>query len=177
MTTLSISVYPGAQLSSADQAEILTLCSLAYEEDAAPWLTTLKGPIHVVGRIGSRIVSHAAWVERWLAPGDLGMLRAAYVEAVATLPAFQGRGYGAEVMQTLPPLIEDFDIAALSPSNAGFYRRIGWESWQGELSVRLAFGLIMSLDEQAMILRLPRTPAALDVTAPLSIDGRNGERW
>lgn len=177
MNRLSISVRPSDQLSHADQAEILALCGLAYDEDAAPWLTTLVDPVHVIGRIDGRIVSHAAWVERWLKPSNLGRLRAAYIEAVATMPDAQGRGHAAQIMMALTPLLGEFDIAALSPSDPAFYARLGWELWQGELSVRTVSGVIASPHEVAMIFRLPKTPLALDLTAAMSIDGRDGESW
>ncbi len=177
MSELSISVVPGLQLLEADKAEILALCSLAYEEDAAPWLTTLVDPVHVIGRIEGRIISHAAWVERRLEPANLGVLRAAYIEAVATLPKAQGRGHSAKILIALSQLLGEFDIAALSPSDATFYARLGWELWKGELSVQLSSGPVASPGEAVMILRLPKTPMALDITAPLAIDGRDGESW
>ncbi len=177
MTGLAITVKPSWQLTNGEYDEILALCSLAYEEEFEQYLAPLVDPVHVIGRIDGRIVSHAAWVERWLEPAGLGTLRTAYIEAVATLPEAQGRGHGAQIMAALPPMLGDFDMAALSPSDAFFYARLGWELWLGELSVRSTFGLIASPDEEAMILRLPKTPAALDLTAPLSIEGREGESW
>lgn len=173
---LVITVCAAADLSAAESTEITTLCSLAYDEDAEPWLTPLLDPVHVIGRIDGRMVSHAAWVERWLQPDGLAPLRTAYIEAVATHPDGQGRGHGSQVMATLPALLGAFDIAALSPSDAGFYARLGWEPWRGPLSVRTPEGLVVSEDEEVMILRLPRTPP-LDLTVGLSIEERAGEVW
>ena len=173
---LVITVCPAADLSAADRADIIALCSLAYEEDAEPWITPLVDPVHVIGRIDGRMVSHAAWVERWLQPEGLEPLRTAYIEAVATHPDAQRRGLASRIMAALPALLGNFELGGLAPSDAGFYAQLGWESWLGPLSVRTPEGLVASEGEEAMILRLPRTPA-LDLTVGLSIEGRDGEVW
>jgi aminoglycoside 2'-N-acetyltransferase I len=69
------------------------------------------------------------------------------------------------------------EIGALSPSAEAFYERLGWETWSGPLVVRTATGTEDTPDETVMILRLPQTPATLDVTAPLAVDWRPGEVW
>lgn len=176
MTGLAISVGTGDSLTPAERAEVLALCSAAYEEDFAPYLALLPDAIHVIGRIGDRIVSHAAWVTRWLQPAGGALLRTAYIEAVATVPDAQGRGYATAVLAALPPLLGGFDIAALSPSEPGFYARLGWVCWEGALSVRTPAGPLPSPDEDVMILRLESTPP-LDLTAGLSIEYRDGEVW
>jgi aminoglycoside 2'-N-acetyltransferase I len=82
------------------------------------------------------------------------------------------------LLRALVPLLADYDVGALSPSDPAFYERLGWELWRGPLSVRTATGLEASdSEEQAMILRLPRTPEALDLTAPLSVEWRPGDAW
>jgi aminoglycoside 2'-N-acetyltransferase I len=103
-------------------------------------------------------------------------LRTAYVEAVATEPAFQRRGFATAVMQRVAHAIGDFDLGGLSPSEVGFYERLGWELWRGPLSIRSAAGLIPTPNERVMILRLPRTPP-LDLHSPLSAEWREGELW
>jgi aminoglycoside 2'-N-acetyltransferase I len=65
----------------------------------------------------------------------------------------------------------------LSPFNVKFYERLGWELWRGPLFIRTEKGLIPSpTDEEVMIFRLPETPD-LDLTAPLSVEWREGEAW
>jgi aminoglycoside 2'-N-acetyltransferase I len=156
---------------------MLELCTEAYGEDFAPYLAVLSDPVHVLAHEGGLLVSHACWVTRWLQPGSGPLLRAAYVEAVATRPGFRKRGLASAVMQRLVQEFAGYDIAALSPSDAGFYRRLGWERWRGPLLVRTASGLKPSPDDEVcMIFRLAKSPE-LDLGAPLSIEWRPGEVW
>ena len=117
-------------------------------------------------------------MERELRIDGIGRLRTAYVEAVATLPAHQRRGHASALMKRIPRLVADFSLAALSPSNEHFYRRLGWEKWQGRLSFQDASGReIETPDEQLMIYRLPLTPPSLDPRAKVSTDWRPLEVW
>ena len=74
-------------------------------------------------------------------------------------------------------LLEGFDIAALSPSEDGFYQRLGWEAWTGPLAYLQDSVLVPTPEEQVMIYRLPRTPARLDLDAALTCDWRPGDVW
>ncbi|MDX2006306.1 MAG: GNAT family N-acetyltransferase [Meiothermus sp.] len=177
MPELSFEVVTGEALSTGVRAEILNLCSSAYNEDFSAHLELLTKPVHVFARLGGRMVSHAAWVERHLQPDGLGLLRTAYVEAVATLPEAQGKGYASAILSEIPGLVSDFDLAALSPSDPAFYRRLGWELWQGPLLIRRDAGLVPTPDEVVMIRRLPGTPAALNTRVRLSAEWRPGEVW
>ena len=141
------------------------------------WFDYLPGSTHVLGRLDGELVSHAAWVTRLLQPEGLPLLRTAYVEAVATAPEHQGRGYATAVLRALADRITDFDLGALSPSDAKFYARLGWESWRGPTLIRLPEGgLLDPTGEDVMILRLPATPA-LDLNARLTAEWRRGELW
>ncbi|KPF77775.1 hypothetical protein IP88_05525 [alpha proteobacterium AAP81b] len=172
---LAISVRPVATLTAVERTAIVDLCSRAYEEDFAPYFAVMPDFVHVCGHIDGVLVAHAGWVTRWLQAGDGALLRTAYVEAVATLPEAQGRGHASAILAALPPHWVTFDIAALSPSDVGFYARFGWEAWRGPLLARRD-GVAAMPDETAMILRLPRTPD-LDIAASLSIEWREGEVW
>lgn len=123
-------------------------------------------------------MSHAAWVTRWLAPGARAPLRTAYVEAVATDPAHQRRGYASAVLQRLIREVAGFDLAALCPSDEGqwLYGRLGWVPWLGPLSIRGGSGPIATPEESIMIHRLPGSPP-LDLNDPLSAEWRPGELW
>ena len=71
-----------------------------------------------------------------------------------------------------------WELAALSPSDAAFYERRGWERWRGPLAIRRDRHLEPSPeDEQVMIHRLPRTPATIDTAALLTAEWREGELW
>lgn len=175
---LQIDIVASKELDESLRSELLALCSEAYEEDFSPFLDLLHPATHLLGRIDGELVSHAAWVERELRAGTGGALRTAYVEAVATLPAHQGRGYASELLRRIPPLLGDYAIAALSPSADAYYRRLGWELWLGPLSYVDRDGAeIPTPEEDVMIHRLPRTPPSLDLRAPLSTDWRPGDVW
>jgi aminoglycoside 2'-N-acetyltransferase I len=174
---LTLAVARAADLTPAQRAEIIALCARAFGEPFDDWFGVLPGSTHVLGRLGGELVSHAAWVTRWLQPEGRPLLRAAYVEAVATATEHQDQGYASAVLRKLADEIVDFDLGGLSPSDAAFYERLGWESWRGPTAIRLPDG--GSLDttgEDVMILRLPRTPP-LDLNSRLTAEWRRGELW
>lgn len=165
-------------LSSSARNELLDLCSRAYEEDFSAYLRLLDPAVHLFARCDGMLVSHVAWVERPLMARGVGRLRCAYVEAVATAPEHRGRGFATALMARIPSLVGEFDIAALSPSDDRFYRRLGWEMWLGPLSYLEPSGQeVPTPEEQVMIYRLPRTPASLDTHAKLSTTWRPLEVW
>ena len=158
------------------EAEILAMCSRAYEEDLEPLFRTFTGATHVVAFMQGSIVSHAMWVTRWLQPGDGALLRTAYVEMVATDPHFERCGYASAVMQRLAESITDFDLGALCPAEPGLYAKLGWVFWRGPLYIRDRDRLVQTADERVMVLPLAHTPT-LDLDAPLSAEWREGELW
>ena len=165
-----------AEMPSATLAEVLRLCDTAYAEPIAPYLASIGAGEHLLGRVGHVLVSHLMWVTRWLEPEGSRPLRTAYVELVATAPAEQRRGYATRLLKALPPLIEDYDLAALSPAIEEPYVRLGWRYWRGPLATRKDGRLLPDPDERVMIRPLPQTPAlALDL--PLSVEWRPGETW
>jgi aminoglycoside 2'-N-acetyltransferase I len=175
--TLAIEVVESTVMPESTLQEIRDLCTEAYAEDFSHAFELLGPGVHVIARREGRIVSHAMWVERALQAGDGSCLRTAYVEAVATTPAFQRRGFGTRVMRRLASEIRDYDLGALSPSDERFYGRLGWEAWRGPLFIRTATGIEATPDEGVMILRLGKTPAGLDPDSPLSAEWRPGELW
>lgn len=98
------------------------------------------------------------------------MLRTAFVEAVATAPEHQGKGFASAVLRELATHITSYDLGALSPSEAAFYERLGWELWRGPLGIRTEHGLKPTPGEEAMILRLPRRRCSTS-TAPCPRNG------
>ncbi len=174
-TELGLQICKSTDLPVDVAKAILELCSLAYAEDFAPYLI-YPNPVHVLGWIGSELVSHAMWVERWLQVGNEAPRRTAYIEAVATHPVHQKQGYASDILRHVASAIGDFELAALSPSDASFYARLGWELWRGPLAIRTEQGLEATPDEEVMILRLPKT-GAINLAAPLSAEWRAGEVW
>ncbi len=175
---LQLRVRPADALTPSDRSAIVALCEAAFDEDFGRLFELLPGSTHVLAHLGGTLVSHACWVTRQLQPGALPPLRAAYVEAVATLPAYGGRGYGSAVMTRLAAEIArgDYDLGALAPARYAFYERLGWERWRGPTAIRTDRGLLPTPDDDVLILRLPRTPE-LDLDAPLSAEWREGELW
>jgi aminoglycoside 2'-N-acetyltransferase I len=141
-----------------------------------PLFATFHDATHILGFVGSTLVSHAMWVTRWLQPRDSPHLRTAYIEMVATEPHLQGRGFATAVMRRLAGAIVGYELGALCPAEPQFYARLGWIFWRGPLFIGLGEQFVPTPDERIMILRLPKTPS-LDVSQPLSAEWREGELW
>jgi aminoglycoside 2'-N-acetyltransferase I len=164
-------------LNTETRASIIHVCRIAHQNDDCIHLFSYipSGGIHVLAYREQEVVSHAVATTRWLQPEGLPLLRTAYVDAVATLPAYQGQGIASTLMRHLATVLSDFEIACLATDNAvPFYARLGWEVWRGPLAGRRATELLPTPDQQGiMILRLARTPP-LDVESLLVVeyDGR-----
>lgn len=177
-SALEIRLVPSQAMSLELREQIRVLCSVAYQEDFTAYLQLLSPATHVLGYADGELVSHVAWVERELRVGGLGSLRTAYIEAVATLPSHQGHGFATALMQATPSLLHEFQLAALAPSDATFYQRLGWRMWEGPLSYIDPSGAqIDTPDEEVMIYPLPLTPSNLDVRASLTTKWRAIEVW
>ena len=164
------------ELNADTRASIIHVCRTAHQEDDFTHLFSYipSGGIHVLAYREQEVVSHAVATTRWLQPEGLPLLRTAYVDAVATLPAYQGQGIGSTLMRHLATVLSDFEIACLETERVSFYARLGWEVWRGPLAGRRATELLPTPDQKGiMILRLARTPP-LDVESLLVIeyDGR-----
>ena len=134
--------------------------------------------MHLLGHEDGALVGHAVVTTRWLQPAGLPLLRTAYVDAVATLPARQGQGVGSAVMRALAAAVaEEYEIACLETQRDGFYARLGWEIWPGPLAGRGPDGPIPTPDQRwVLILRLPRTPD-LDLDGLLTIECQPTRIW
>jgi aminoglycoside 2'-N-acetyltransferase I len=173
---ISFEVMRAEDLTAAHRAEIISLCAAAYQENFDHLFEALPGSTHILARLHGKLVSHAEWVTRWLEPEGQKLLRTAYVEAVATAPEWQGRGFATAVMKELGAQIVSYELGGLSPSDAVFYERLGWELWRGPLAIRTESGLLPTPDEEVMILRLANTPS-LDLSSTLTAEWRSGELW
>jgi aminoglycoside 2'-N-acetyltransferase I len=174
--TLTLAAIEGRDLSGADRAAVIDLCSRAFETDFAALFNTFHEPTHVLAKLDGVLVSHALWVTRWLQAGSGPLLRTAFVEAVATGPAYQDRGFATQVMRMLQAAVIDYDLAGLSTGRPGFYARLGWQNWRGPLFVRTDVGLLATPNDSVMVLLLPDT-LPLDLNGPLSAEWRVGELW
>jgi aminoglycoside 2'-N-acetyltransferase I len=194
---------PTADLSDSELTALRRLMDEAFGTDPEEpftdddWLHALGG-IHVIAdadaadaaarpddpgvvrsdRPALGIVGHASVVPRTLHAGGLP-LRTGYVEAVATAPAWQGRGVGSAVMREIGAVIaERYELGALGTGAHHFYERLGWTIWQGPSSVRTASGDRPTPDDDGyvMVLRTP-TSTALDIRRPISCEWRPGDAW
>jgi GNAT superfamily N-acetyltransferase len=149
-------------LDEAVRASIVALCCAAHNEPNFVHLFTYvpEGGWHFLAHQGSELVSHALVTTRWLQPAGHGVLKTAWVDAVCTAPALQGRGYGSAVMRCLARSVAGgYAIAGLQTDVPGFYTRLGWEEWRGPLAGRGEDGLVPTPTQTGvMILRHPRTP-------------------
>jgi aminoglycoside 2'-N-acetyltransferase I len=174
--SISVTSARTEDLNANTRAAIIDVCRTAHREDDFTHLFSYipSGGIHVMAYWEHELVGHAVATSRWLQPEGLPLLRTAYVDAVATLPAYQGQGIGSTLMHHLATVIADFELACLETERVSFYARLGWEVWRGALAGRRATELLPTPEQKGiMILRLPRTPP-LDVERLLVVeyDGR-----
>jgi aminoglycoside 2'-N-acetyltransferase I len=175
----SVVVFDSDDLSPAHRAAAIEVCVAAHDNVEFNNLFSYfpSGARHFLGLRGSEVVSHAVVSTRYLEPAGLGVLRTAFVDAVSTLPAAQGLGYASAVMRRLAASIDDYDIACLQTDIPGFYERLGWELWRGDLAGRGDDGLVPTPGQQGvMILRLAATPA-LDLDSLLTIEVQPERIW
>jgi aminoglycoside 2'-N-acetyltransferase I len=170
-----------AELTERDLEAMRGLFAAAWPEEEytdADW-SNLFGGLHVVLELDGRLATHASVVPRELRTGGRA-LNTGYVEAVATWPGLQRRGFATRVMRVVNEhILDEYELGGLDTSRHGFYRRVGWERWRGPTFVRLGDRERATPEEDGfvMILRTPRTPASLDLDAPISCDWREGDVW
>ena len=167
-------------LDDATRASIIRVCVEAHQEEDFKNLFSYipSGGWHFLAYHNDDLVSHAVVTTRWLQPEGQPLLKTAYTDAVSTLPAYQGRGYGSALMRQLAKDIDsEYVIACLETERDTFYERLGWEVWRGPLAGRSEDGLIPTPHQTGiMILRLSRTPA-LDLDTRLTIECQADRIW
>jgi aminoglycoside 2'-N-acetyltransferase I len=177
--TMRLTFAQTEELDAATRAAIIQVCSAAHQEADFNNLFAYipAGGRHFLAYRAEELVSHAVVTTRWLQPADQPLLKTAYVDAVATLPLYQGQGYGSAVIRHLAENIADYEIACLETDIPAFYARLGWEAWRGALAGRGEHGLIPTPAQTGiMILRLTRTPV-LELDRGLTIECQGGRIW
>ncbi len=167
------------QLDAVMRAAIVELCTAAYQTDFSRFFFHLPTDgLHFIAYRDDQIVSHAVVTTRWVQPERLPVLRAACVDAVATLPVYQRRGYGSAVMRELSAHLTEYDIAYLTTDQAAFFEHLGWERWRGPRAGRSGGELVPTLSQQdIMILRLANTPPLdLDRLLTIEVQAAKGRR-
>jgi GNAT superfamily N-acetyltransferase len=186
---IQLEVIPAQELSQSDLYAIQNLCARAYNEEVWCDYGYLKTANHVIGRDAGVIVAHALWVNRSFSINGATPLMTAYIEYVATEPARQGQGLASQLLRFSLDYIQSeivlraelrqefgYQLAALAPEDSQFYERLGWELWQGDLSIKLDDQLIETPDDDVMIYRLASTPK-ICITDDLCAEWREGELW
>jgi aminoglycoside 2'-N-acetyltransferase I len=166
-------------LSPPVRRDIRALLDAAFEGDFSDhdWGHALGG-LHVWVTGPDGVVSHGSVVARTLVcRGEV--LRAGYVEAVATAAAHRRQGHGAAVMRRLGEHIQaTWPLGALSTGTPAFYETVGWVRWRGPTFVAAPAGRMRTPGDDGgiMILRTPRSPA-LDLDGDVTCDWRPGDVW
>lgn len=167
-------------LNAVTRAAIIEVCIAAHHEEDFKNLFKYvsSGGWHFLAYQDEQLVSHALVTTRWLQPEGQQLLRTAYIDAVATLPAYQGQGYGSAIMRQLATEVDhEYVVACLETDKIGFYERLGWQTWRGPLAGRSDSELIPTPEQSGiMVLRLSQTPS-LDLDSGLSIECQTGRIW
>jgi aminoglycoside 2'-N-acetyltransferase I len=156
-----------------DAARALLDAVFAGEMTDHDWDHALGG-VHALAWEGGELVGHASVVQRRLLHGGRA-LRAGYVEGVGVLAGRRGRGHGAAMMAPLERVIRAaYDLGALGSSDAAreFYAARGWRVWEGPTFALTPDGVERTAEEDV----LPGA-VALDLSAPLTCDWRDGDVW
>jgi aminoglycoside 2'-N-acetyltransferase I len=168
------------ELEADTRTAIIDVCVMAHQEEDFRNLFSYvpSGGWHFLAFQGEQLVSHALVTTRWLQPEGHPLLRTAYIDAVATLPAYQGRGHASALMRHLASRIDDeYVLACLESERVEFYERLGWELWRGPLAGRSEQGLIPTPEQKGiMILRLSQAPG-LDLDSTLTIEAQATRIW
>jgi aminoglycoside 2'-N-acetyltransferase I len=173
---LEISVLPSSRMTRETTADVIRLCSEVFDLDYSFYMNLCPDRVHVLGYVDGALVSHALWLDRRLIVGEGHSFDTAYVEGVATHADHRRRGYGSAIMRRLQEEIRDYDFGALSPAVPEWYKKLGWEEWQGPLWIDHDGQLEATPDECVLIYRTPRTPP-LNLTATLTGEWRPFEPW
>lgn len=180
--TPAVRAVPTGDLRPGEVAALRALFDAAWADEGdrftdEDWQHTIGG-VHFILEEDGEIRSHASVIERELHVGDR-RLRTGYVEAVATWPASQRRGYGSAVMREVASQVDRmFRLGALATGLTGFYEPLGWVVWKGPTYVRTDEGPVRTAeDDGGVMVRFTPSSPALDLSAPISCEWRPGDVW
>jgi aminoglycoside 2'-N-acetyltransferase I len=177
---LQVRSFQTEEVNAGLRNAIVELCIAAHEEPDFRNLFSYvpSGGLHFLVFHEEQPVSHALVTTRWLQPEGGTLLRTAYVDAVATSPAYQGKGHGSALMRTLADTVDrEYEIACLETDREGFYERLGWQTWRGPLAGRSEQGLVPTPEQTGiMVLRLSQTPV-LHLNSMLTIECQANRIW
>lgn len=176
---MKVESFPTSAAPDSLLADLHAVCLRAFDGDFDPedWDHALGG-MHFVAYADGRPLAHASVVERTLWIADVAC-SAGYVEAVATEPLVQGRGYGSAVMAAAGTWIEpNFDVGALATGEFHFYERLGWQRWRGPTFVADGGERRRSPEADGAIMVLPTERfGSFDLSATIACESRPGDDW
>lgn len=177
---MNVSVFDSADAPESLLKRVHELCLRAFDGDfeLEDWEHALGGR-HFMVIDDVEPIAHASVVERLLWVDD-HPYRAGYVEAVATEPSLQGRGYGTAVMRAAGEWIRvSFELGCLGTGEHHFYERLGWVRWRGSSAVRYPDGSLVETPEDSDGIMILRTDATrdLDLTGRIECSPRSGDDW
>src|SRR4029079_6328990 len=107
-----VTVLPTDALRAPVRAAVIAVCNAANDTDAFHELFDLipSGGTHALVFRGEDLVSHAVITPRGSARGGQPIRGAGYFDAVAPLPAEQGRGHASAALRRLAVALEAWQI-------------------------------------------------------------------
>lgn len=141
------------------------------------WRHALGGMHALIWHRGA-LIAHGSVVRRHLLYRGRA-LRCGYVEAVAVAAEHRGKGLATAVLDACEQVIRGaFEVGALSSAELSrrIYTSRGWLPWRGPTSVLAPTGPVRTPDDDGAVFVMP-VEFALDTTAELACDWRDGEVW
>jgi len=180
LANYSLHTISSHELTRAQLAEVIALCSEVFHLDYAFYMDLCPDRVHVLGYADGYLAAHALWLDRRLWVGNArGLpLRGAYVEGMCTHADHRRRGYGSALMRRLQEEIvrAGYELAALSPARVDWYERLGWVRWRGPLFIERDGVLQATPDDCVLVYPTPRSEG-IDVQQPLIAEWRPFELW
>ncbi len=162
-----------------EHAALAVLFSRCYPNSRTPFTggrswSSGRPELRLMGRDGRSIVAHLGILRRFLQVEGRGLL-VGDVGLVATDPALQGRGAGAELMQQTAAVLRGlempFGFLTCGEHVAGFYARSGWVQIDNPTRMVRADGQVQVYGGVSMV--LPVCASIADWPAGAQVD-RNG---
>ena len=135
---MQFKIINAQDLDKQQRYQISELCFAAFDEDPWSQYAFMQNAVHIIGLIDDAIVSHALWTDRIFTLNENVILKTAYVEYVTTDFTMRGQGLASQLLMSLVNILtaNKYELAALQPEVAAFYRKLGWISWKGNLFIR-----------------------------------------
>lgn len=181
MSSPQIEVLHTGLLGAQRRAAARALLYEVFDDMEEPDWEHCLGGLHALAVVDGTLVGHAALVARRL--GHHGRpLRVGYIEGVAVVAGWRGRGIGAAVMAPLEQLITDgYELGALAATDEGarFYAGRGWQPWAGRAWALSPAGTVRTPDGDGCIFVRPGTMTLdrLDLDGDLIADWRDDPAW